>query len=225
MDLLQVQEELNIIVKLMEQQLELMTAFNDFTRLSNATDADPHRPTSHRRSCNYLTSDQIQVKGDRYASAGKTEAAAVLVDNLQRELSDFRELLDSTNTLVTRTVQLVKIRLEDHGKAILVFTIVTIVFLPLNFVSSFFGMNFSDIRNMSSTQSLFWFVAVCVTAGVVALSTFVAFSGSKISDRFMRWKETRQRTRWDSSTVQNQHNNHARPEGGFRVLDVDSWRS
>ena len=87
------------------------------------------------------------------------------------------------------------IRLEDHGKAILVFTVVTIVFLPLNFVSSFFGMNFSDIRNMAQSQSLFWAVALCVTAGVVSASLFLAFSGGDILERLIVWRDARREKR------------------------------
>lgn len=201
MDLLQVQEELNIIVKLTEQQFELIQTVSNATKMFfHADDVYPPIP----------------------AFAGLLEVGTGLSETLHRELLDLRELLESTNTLVTRTVQLVNIRLEDHGKAILVFTIVTMVVLPLNFVSSFFGMNVSDIRNMSSSQSLFWLVACCVTAGVVALSVFVAFSGGKIMERILQWKETRQRTRWRST---GSHTEPLQPKKGFRVLDIDSWRS
>lgn len=37
------------------------------------------------------------------------------------------------------------------------FIIVTIIFLPLSFVSSFFGMNTSDIRNINDSQKVFWY--------------------------------------------------------------------
>ena len=56
-----------------------------------------------------------------------------MLDLLKREHDDLKELRDSSNELVTRTVQLVNVRLEDHGRAILVFTVVTIIFLPLLF--------------------------------------------------------------------------------------------
>jgi hypothetical protein len=55
---------------------------------------------------------------------------------------------------------LVDIKIEDHGKAILTFTIVTIIFLPLSFVCSYLGMNTVDIRSTASTQSLFWYTAL-----------------------------------------------------------------
>ena len=124
------------------------------------------------------------------------------IDNLQRELVDLEDLRDNTNALITRTIQLVNIRLEDNGKAILVFTVVTIVFLPLNFIASFFGMNVSDIRNLDQTQALFWIVAVCVTIGVAALSTFVAFQGGRIMDNFRLWKDNRAELRRYAAKVE-----------------------
>lgn len=114
-----------------------------------------------------------------------------VLDKLQRELIDLRDLRDNTDRLVTRTIQLVNIRLEDHGKAILVFTVVTLIFLPLNFLSSYFGMNFRDIRDTDQTQWLFWPVALCVTAGVAGGSVFLAFSGRQWWERFVMWRDRR----------------------------------
>lgn len=119
---------------------------------------------------------------------------AQLAENLKKEFDDLTELRDNSNNLVNRTIQLVNIRLEDHGKAILVFTIgesmrswsgthtlifltVTIIFLPLSFVASFFGMNTYDIRNMKSNQGLFWLVSCCLTLATVGFAVFLAFWG------------------------------------------------
>jgi Mg2+ and Co2+ transporter CorA len=80
-------------------------------------------------------------------------------------------------------VQRVDIIQEDHGKAILVFTIVSVIFLPLSFVSSYLGMNTADIRDMELNQALFWQVALPVTVVVVALVLVGAYNASKI----LRW--------------------------------------
>ena len=98
-------------------------------------------------------------------------------------------------------IQLVNIRLEDHGKAILVFTVVTIIFLPLNFVTSFFGMNTVDIRDMTATQSLFWLVAICVTAGVLGASVFLAFQGGNILERIHLWLDARRERKANAAST------------------------
>ncbi|KAK6355866.1 hypothetical protein TWF718_000245 [Orbilia javanica] len=72
---------------------------------------------------------------------------------------------------------------EDNGKAILVFTIVTTIFLPLNFVTSFFGMNTTDIRDIDRDQRIFWTTAIPVTVVVLGLSISWAYFGDSIQDR------------------------------------------
>ena len=57
--------------------------------------------------------------------------------NLEREHADLVDLRGNNNTIVNLTIQLINIRLRDHSKAILLFTIVTNIFFPLSFISSF----------------------------------------------------------------------------------------
>ncbi|KAF3041593.1 hypothetical protein E8E12_009247 [Didymella heteroderae] len=80
---------------------------------------------------------------------------------------------------------------EGNSKAILIFTLVTIVFLPLSFVSSIFGMNTIDVRDMSSTQTLFWAVALPVTAGVGGLSLLAAYGGPMLQRCFQNLRKVR----------------------------------
>ncbi|KAL8749114.1 MAG: hypothetical protein Q9184_006932, partial [Pyrenodesmia sp. 2 TL-2023] len=76
--------------------------------------------------------------------------------------------------------------------AILIFTIVTIIFLPLSFVSSFFGMNTSDIRGMSTPQWAFWASAIPLTLTVLGVSFFVARKIEPLKDLWYslsdRWR-------------------------------------
>ena len=53
--------------------------------------------------------------------------------------------------------------------AVYAFTIVTVIFLPLSAVSSIFGMNTSDMRDLEQGQWLYWATAVPVTLGVILL--------------------------------------------------------
>jgi hypothetical protein len=63
---------------------------------------------------------------------------------------------------------------DRQENAILVFTIVTIVFLPLSFVSSVFGMNTKDIRDMPYNQWAYWAAGVPLTVLVVFGSLYWA---------------------------------------------------
>ena len=69
-----------------------------------------------------------------------------------------------------QNIQRIEANKDRQEAAILVFTAVTIIFLPLSFVSSVFGMNTYDIRNMNTRQWLFWATAVPVTVLVIGLA-------------------------------------------------------
>ena len=228
MDLIACQEELNIVIQITEQQVDMITKLkakiskmplrpSTPTKEQVLTSA-PH-PTEREELNDFSdrTTAQNRATFRQLSSSTLTDPVAQLLDSLQRELTDLVDLRNNTDRLVTRTIQLVNIRLEDHGKAILVFTVVTIIFLPLNFVSSFFGMNFSDIRGMKQTQWLFWAVALCVTAGVVGGSVFVAFTGGKIVESFLTWRDKRRELNLSSMTVARQ-GPPGTMEKGFKVL-------
>ncbi|KAL8775088.1 MAG: hypothetical protein Q9209_000567 [Squamulea sp. 1 TL-2023] len=100
-------------------------------------------------------------------------------------LEDIEQLQGEGKRLAEQTVQLVDIKVEDQGKAVMVFTIVTVIFLPLSFVSSYFGMNTRDVRNLQHGQWIFWIVGLSVTFSTVVVALLVAFRGQ-------RWKR-----RWD----------------------------
>lgn len=207
MDLLQVQEELNIIIQITQQQTGLLEDIQmvwyqqrgngidnqDRFSIRSRAASQASVPAAFQSSALQILSVSEQAPIRKRLSSVLTDPMTQLVENLHRELADLHDLRDNSNNLVNRTIQLVNIRLEDHGKAILVFTIVTIVFLPLSFVSSFFGMNVRDIRNLEQTQWLFWVVASATTIAVVGFALFFAFYGGTLYERFMNWRDERQK--------------------------------
>ena len=62
---------------------------------------------------------------------------------------------------------MIEVRKESNTKAIIIFTVVTVVFLPLSFVTSYLGMNSVDIREGTFNQSLFWMIALPSAAGLI----------------------------------------------------------
>lgn len=137
MDLIACQEELNIVIQITEQQIDMISNLQSALGAEDPEpvhDRSPSSPSS-RSSNHHLISRRSTYR--QLSSSHLSDPIAQVLDNLERELVDLRDLRDNTDRLVTRNIQLVNIRLEDHGKAILVFTVVTMIFLPLNFVSSF----------------------------------------------------------------------------------------
>jgi hypothetical protein len=59
--------------------------------------------------------------------------------------------------------------LDRQSKALYAFTVTTIIFLPLSFVTSFLGMNTFDVRNMGSSQWIFWAAGVPFTVLILVI--------------------------------------------------------
>ncbi|KAI5921592.1 hypothetical protein F4810DRAFT_712415 [Camillea tinctor] len=84
--------------------------------------------------------------------------------------------------LKSQVKQSVEILEEGHGKAIRVFTIVTLFFLPMSFFSSFMGMNTTDIRDTNWDQRFFWMISLPLTAAVVGLALIYGYKWDSIMD-------------------------------------------
>src|ERR1700744_1060334 len=64
---------------------------------------------------------------------------------------------------------------DIQNKAILVFTGTTIIFLPLSFFTSYFGMNLQGIINTNRDETWFWKVCGTVAFMIVVVSMMYAF--------------------------------------------------
>lgn len=152
-----VSEELDIINDVLRQQKAVLTPFRE--SLDPATFKVPSIPRKM-----------------------KFQYEAKSIDNILKAINDSiidcGELRERASRLAIQNVQLVETQLEDNSKAIIVFTVVTIFFLPLTFVTGFFGMNVVGINPTTSTVKHFWVIALPITFGVVFSCLFAAFSGS-----------------------------------------------
>jgi hypothetical protein len=102
----------------------------------------------------------------RYMKFGE-EIGTRCLRKLKERSDELRELVRQLRELSTQAESPIDIRIEDHGKAISTFTIVTIIFLPLSFVCSYLGMKTVDIRNTTSTQLLFSYTALPLASVLV----------------------------------------------------------
>jgi hypothetical protein len=109
---------------------------------------------------------------------------ASCLDTLDLTAQEYGYLLARCGPLADSTKQSLEINEEDHGKAIMVFTIVTVIFLPLSFVTSFFGMNTTDIRDMGSSSTLFWAIAIPLTAITMGSVIYIGYNGDDLRDAF-----------------------------------------
>lgn len=82
---------------------------------------------------------------------------------ISSRIDQFKALQNRTTDLGDWHLAEIDTNKDRQEAAIMVFTIVTLIFLPLSFVASVFGMSTSDIRDMSQGQWLYWAVAIPVT--------------------------------------------------------------
>lgn len=161
-----VEEELVAIYRIMTEQ------HNQYAYFGRVANPQSFRITTEERKLMYdLELDLINKCC--FKSSQQLAACEQLIRRVQR-------LTDDTKTSV-------EINDDDHGKAILVFTVVTLVFLPLSFVASFLGMNTVDIRNQTSNQALYWIIALPVTACVVVLALVIGYKYEAMRDYVERY--------------------------------------
>ncbi|CAI7570047.1 unnamed protein product [Penicillium glandicola] len=128
----------------------------------------------------------FRITTESRVSSFELEKARVdkLIGQLNAELGAILLLNVKLDSLANQTRSGVDVRQEDQGKAILVFTIVTVVFMPLSFVTSYLGMNTTDIRNTNSSQTLFWVISAPLTVGIITIVLLVAFQVDRIREAF-----------------------------------------
>ncbi|CAI6340864.1 unnamed protein product [Periconia digitata] len=156
-----VQEEIMILAKVTSWQARLVANY------SKVLDDDTY-PT-------LLPSRRAMFPFERLLLDSCSDSIALTSEELADQFDRCGPLSDSTK-------QSAEINEEDHGKAIFVFTVVTAIFLPLSFITSYLGMNTSDIRDMENSQALFWQIAAPLTVAVMGSVLFIAYNGDEIRD-------------------------------------------
>ncbi|KAI1125616.1 cora-like Mg2+ transporter protein-domain-containing protein [Nemania abortiva] len=169
-DIYALEEELDILHRLNRWQRKFCL---DFLRV---LDPSSYKITTKARFSHFKTEDRYLRKTLR---------------RLEVRGSELHSLQQRTEKLRDQLRQNIEIEEESHGKAIRVFTFVTIFFLPLSFVTSFFGMNTVDIRNIDQDQRLFWIVSVPTTAFVIGIAYLYGYKWEHWKERFSRPRGSR----------------------------------
>ncbi|KAE8864905.1 hypothetical protein PTNB73_05793 [Pyrenophora teres f. teres] len=108
-----------------------------------------------------------------------------------RLTADLRESLNSLFQLRSIEQNELAIIADTQNKAIFAFTGFTIVFLPLSFFTSYFGMNLKGIIDTDKSEEYYWKVFGSVAFGIVLLVCLYAFRW-RIRQRVWRWRTRRE---------------------------------
>jgi hypothetical protein len=132
-------------------------------------------------SSSYRITDQMRLNSYEYIEIPEFHRLRAKEAAIDRHFTGSKNLLAKTAQVARYNIE---INEEGHSKAILLFTLVTIVFLPLSFIATYLGMNTADMRNMESTQAQFWGIALPLTATIGVVALLVAYKGVWIRDRY-----------------------------------------
>lgn len=100
---------------------------------------------------------------------------------LARHSRAARQMLEACGRMVAEVRELTAIMADDKGRALFIFTAVTVVFLPLSFVASYVSMLVGGSGagfDWPAVHALFWEVAGPLTAAVLAFCLAVAQAGA-----------------------------------------------
>lgn len=106
----------------------------------------------------------------------------------QREF-EFRRFTEFTKDLERGFAYKMDFTRDRQERAIYAFTLVTIIFLPISAVSSIFGMNTTDIRDMEYSQWLYWVVAIPLTVVVILAGLLFMGELGNLARWFLRRSE------------------------------------
>jgi hypothetical protein len=116
-------------------------------------------------------------------------------DVVQWQLGQFSATLEQAAALVTSVRDLTDIMRDEDGRAILLFTLITVIFLPLSFVASYLSMsdgpNGEDWRQV---QGLFWKAAGPLAVGIGVFCLGVSWNGSTV-ETAKWWVRSKMRVR------------------------------
>ncbi|KAI4163034.1 MAG: hypothetical protein LQ342_003352 [Letrouitia transgressa] len=108
--------------------------------------------------------EYLKIGGNVESSLTRVQSA---IDTIRYSNQMMRRNLDELSSSLNVLFQLrtieqneLAILAESNNKAILVFTMVTIIFLPLSFFTSYFGMNLKGFASTTRTESYFWSMAL-----------------------------------------------------------------
>ena len=75
---------------------------------------------------------------------------------------------------------------DTQDKATIIFTGVTVIFLPLSFFTSYYGMNLEGISDSSRDEHYFWKVCGTISLIIILFVTLGAFSHRPLTRRIAR---------------------------------------
>lgn len=157
-------DELTAIKMICQKQVELFKGMQQDARKFETEDNRARRSPDN-------TSGESMTERTKWA----LNLVKARHDTIEKLLVDARQSLEALFQLRSIEQNELAIVSDSQNKAIFLFTGVTIVFLPLSFFTSYYGMNLSTIVQTERTEGYFWRLCGSVAFVIVMVVTLGAF--------------------------------------------------
>ncbi|KAI1370949.1 hypothetical protein F4677DRAFT_325871 [Hypoxylon crocopeplum] len=178
-----IMDELQIMIRIMEeQQMVVETFIKQIEQASSSAASSP------------LTQTLPRAKRLYFSIESKIGELRTLLRLAKKSTDALKDLL----TLKQQQAGVIEAReavrngeeVYKQGQSIMLFTVITIIFLPLSFISSLFGMNVVELNSGTLTFAEEFKFMFPIAAGVIILSFFLAFNHSTFANVFTKLIKT-----------------------------------
>ncbi|EEH18517.1 hypothetical protein PABG_07577 [Paracoccidioides brasiliensis Pb03] len=159
---LQCMEEIRFMAKMLASRQDL------FTRLRK--DVEIHDTEDRKNDAPHNPDGESSIHRVDWA-LGKIRQQRDDIGNISNEIQNSMNDLLHLRTIEQNELTIVR---DSQQRAIMLFTAVTVIFLPLSFCTSYFGMNLQGISDTSRSEQYFWYV--CGTAGFLVVSIISVYA-------------------------------------------------
>ncbi|KAK3988697.1 hypothetical protein QBC44DRAFT_292324 [Cladorrhinum sp. PSN332] len=186
------QEEINIVRSLVDSQITLLTEANAI-RKQNVPGKDDIERFAAQQQIENISQDTIQQLEARKRDLDRMDSRAKTLQNNLTSLLDLERI--QSNVLEAKFARDQAVLAARQGQTVLMFTVVTIIFLPISFVATIFTINFKEWGDGEESLLSFGFVfkyifgigvAVSVPLVVMALSVASIVDGARRLGFFLR---------------------------------------
>ncbi|MCJ1460254.1 hypothetical protein MMC28_010633 [Mycoblastus sanguinarius] len=160
-----------------------VACMNEISNLSKVVENKKHFlrnlvhnfPTFDAASGQESDAEKVDVLGRTQLIESQLNSQNEGFEKLPLLLEELKSSLDVFFKLKTIEQNEVALLAESNNQAILVFTIVTIIFLPLSFFTSYFGMNLKGVVDTNKNERYFWTLCGSTTALILLLTLLFGF--------------------------------------------------
>ncbi|KAH8144410.1 uncharacterized protein LAJ45_11610 [Morchella importuna] len=177
--------DIAIMKDVVQSQIQILEDLREIFQNSFKFEKGVGRPRNHRNAVKipYIMDGKEQMR-----------KAVVTVDAVIRERKEFKEELSvwlkdlrKSKILTSHDSQTVTAKealkqgemmqkaITQQGQTISVFTLITTIFVPLGFFTSYFGMSLSDWKSSITTPADFWAIAGPVTFLIMLLMSYFLY--------------------------------------------------